>query len=116
MKNEKTDELSESVGGFEAKKSATSSRAENNCAAIVRDDEALSEKVNKVDFEFETECIEAEDNAREVYNLDTAKSCLLFVCFIVSSEDACCYSLTVILLNFNSYSEIYFGDKVRPYL
>ena len=50
MNSEKTDKLSESVGEIEAKKSATSSRVENNCAAIVRDGEALSEKVNKVDF------------------------------------------------------------------
>ena len=33
-------------------------------------------------------------------------------CFIVSTEDC----LTVILLNFDSYSEIYFEDKVLPIL
>ena len=43
-------------------------------------------------------------------------SCLLFDCFIVPTEDACCYCLTVILLNFDSYSEIYFGVKILPIL
>jgi len=43
-------------------------------------------------------------------------SCLLFDCFIVPTEDACCYCLTVILLNFDSYSEIYLGVKILPIL
>ena len=51
IENEKADKLSESVREIEAKKTAAISRAENKCAAIVRDGEALSEKANKVDIE-----------------------------------------------------------------
>ena len=35
-------------------------------------------------------------------------ACLLFlVLFLYPTEDACCYCLTVVLFNFNSYSEIF---------